>query len=95
MDVAGEEECKLAIQKGEYHQDIPAITVVVDGRWPKRSHKHTYNAKSGVAVIFGQRTKKLLFIGVRNKYCAICSLAGNKQQEPPSIGATVTGLAHQ
>ena len=29
----------------------PAITVVVDGGWSKRSHKHYYNAKSGVGVI--------------------------------------------
>ena len=59
MTAAGEKECKLAIEKGDYHQGVPAITVVVDGGWSKRSHKHTYNAKSGVAVIFGQLTKKL------------------------------------
>ena len=80
---AGEEERKLAIERGDYHQGIPAIKVVVDGGWSKRSHKHSYNAKSGVAVIFGQRTKKLLFIGVRNKYCAVCSVSEKKQQEPP------------
>ena len=28
------------------------------------------NAKSGVAVIFGLKTKQLLFLGVRNKYCS-------------------------
>ena len=56
ITAAGEEERKLAIQKGEYNQSIPAITVVVDGGWSKRSHNHTYNAKSGVAVIFGEQT---------------------------------------
>ena len=33
-----------------------------------------HNAKSGVAVIFGLYTKKLLFLGVRNKYCSVCSM---------------------
>ena len=69
---AGEEEWKLAIERGDFHQGAPAITVVVDGGWFKRCHKHSYIAKSGVAVIFGQRMKKLLFVGVRNKYCAVC-----------------------
>ena len=33
----------------------------------------TYNAKSGVGVIIGKATGKLLFIGVRNKYCTACT----------------------
>ena len=42
-----------------------AIKVVVDGGWSKCTHNHTYNAKCGVAVIFGHFTMKLLFLGVR------------------------------
>ena len=83
MIAAGEEENKLAMARGDFHQGIPAITVVVDGGWSKRSHKHSYNAKSGVAVIFGQCTKKLLFLGVRNKYCAVCSVAENQNTSTP------------
>ena len=68
---AGREEKRLAEERGDFHLDgVPAITVVVDGGWSKRSHKHSYNAKSGVAVIIGQETGKLLHIGVRNKYCS-------------------------
>ena len=70
---AGKEEKKLAEERGEYHQGVPAITVIVDGGWSKRCHKHSYNAKSGVGIILGQRTGKLLYIGVRNKYCAVCA----------------------
>ena len=33
---------------------------------------HSYNAKSGVGVIIGLRTHKLLYIGVRNKECTGC-----------------------
>ena len=82
MTAAGEQECKLTLEKGDYHQGVSAITVVVDGGWSKCSHKHTYNAKSGVAV-FWTTNQKLLFIRVCNKYCAIFSVAENKQQEPP------------
>ena len=40
------------------HQGVPAVKVIVDGGWSKRGHKHSYNAKSGVAVIlnFGHYT---------------------------------------
>lgn len=70
---AGKEEKRLAEENGEYHQGVPAVTVIVDGGWSKRSHKHSYNAKSGVGIILGLRTGKLLHLGVRNKYCASCA----------------------
>ena len=47
--------------------------MIVDGGWSKRSHKYSYNAKSGVAIIIGKETGKLLHIGVRNKYCHSCT----------------------
>lgn len=31
----------------------------------------------------GFKTKKVLFIGVRNKYCCICARAQNKGKQPP------------
>ena len=62
MTEAGEEERRLAVERADMHHGIPSITVAVDGGWWKRSHKHTYNAKSGVAVIFGQCT---------NRYCLL------------------------
>ncbi len=64
----GQEEKKLAEQRNDYHNGVPAITVITDGGWSKRSHKHSYNAKSGVAIIIGQETGKILFLGVRNKF---------------------------
>ena len=71
----------MAIEKGNYHNGLPAITVVVDAGWSKRSHKHSYNVNSGVGVIFGTATKALLFIGVRNKYCSICAI--NARNDKP------------
>ena len=59
-------------ERGEYHEGVPAITVIVDGGWSKRSHKHSYNAKCGVGIIIGLKMEKLLHIGVHNKYCTAC-----------------------
>lgn len=70
--VHAREEKHLAIEEGSYHQGVPAITVIVDGGWSKRAHKHSYNAKSGVGVIIGMKTKKLLHVGIRNKFCTAC-----------------------
>ena len=79
--IAGQKEEELAIQRGSYHNTVPAITVVVDGGWSKRSHGHSYIVNSGVGVILGAATKGLLFIGVRNKHCSICAI--NARRETP------------
>ena len=50
-------ERELAIAQGDYHNGVPAITVVIDAGWSKRSHKHSYNANSGIGVMFGQPQK--------------------------------------
>ena len=68
---------------GYYHNGVPTITVMVDAGWFKRSHKHSYNAKSGVGVIFGAGTKKL-FIRVRNKYCSVCAVSKHHNLPTPS-----------
>ena len=73
MQEAGKEEKRLAEERGDFNEVVPAITVIVDRGWSKRSHRHSYNAKSGVGIIIGQATGKLLYIGVRNKYCTACT----------------------
>ena len=73
MRQAGQQERQIAITKNRTCLGDPAITVILDGGWSKRAHKHSYNAKSGVGVIIGLETQKILFMGVRNKYCSICS----------------------
>ena len=75
MKQAGAEEQALAISNNQYHQGVPAITVIVDGGWCKRFHKHSYNAKSGVGIMIGKETGKILYLGIRNKYCATCNNA--------------------
>ena len=78
MAEAGQKEKECAIAANHFHQGVPFISVVADGGWSKRLHRNSYNAKSGVAVIFGLETKQLLFLGVRNKYCSICAVAEHK-----------------
>ena len=56
MISAGKEEKEKAIANNSYHQGVPAVTVIVDGGWSKHTHKHSYNAKSGVAIIIGKAT---------------------------------------
>ena len=81
---AGKMERQLAIAQGSYHNGVPAITVVVDAGWSKRSHKHSYNANSGVGVIFGVVTKALLFTGVRNKCCFIGAINTRNNKPIPT-----------
>ena len=94
MKAAGKEEKQYAMEQNSYHQGIPAITVIVDGGWSKRTHKHSYNALSGVGVIFGKYTGKLPYIGVRNKLCAVC-VRNSKVQKRQLTFVSKTGMVHQ
>jgi hypothetical protein len=81
---AAQEERNLAIKRNDFHEGVPSITVICDGGWCKRTHKHSYNALGGVAIIIGAESKKLLHIGIRNSNCYICSRAQSKQSEIPA-----------
>ena len=63
MISADKEEREMAITNNSYHQGVPAVTVIADGSWSKLSHKHSYNAKSEVAIIIGKATRKMLHMG--------------------------------
>lgn len=66
-------ERSLAEERGDVDRDgFTNICAIVDGGWCKRSYGHGYNSSSGVAVIIGAVTQKILFISVRNKICLIC-----------------------
>lgn len=66
-------EKSLAEERGDVDKDgFSYICAIVDGGWCKRSYGHGYNSSSGVAVIIGAVTQKILFISVRNKICLVC-----------------------
>jgi hypothetical protein len=70
---AGKPEKPLALTHDDVTKDGPPfITVVVDGGWSHRNYGHRYASNSGVACVIDVKTKKLLHLGVRNKYCAMC-----------------------
>ncbi|GFT39099.1 yqaJ domain-containing protein [Nephila pilipes] len=76
------EEKKLAELRGDIDSDgYHCITLIVDGGWCKRSYGHGYNASSGVSVLIGMSTQKIVFIGIRNKVCLTCSAIANRQME--------------
>ena len=79
---AGCDERMRAIARGDFHEGVPAITVVGDGGWSKRSHKHTYNAPGGVAILVGAETGRLLHIGIKNKTCLRCTKAQGQGIQP-------------
>ncbi|KAJ8909803.1 hypothetical protein NQ315_015323 [Exocentrus adspersus] len=85
IEEAGKEEHRIAVEKQQIDQNKNVWTkVYLDGGWSHRSYGHNYNAASGTAVIIGALTGKVLYLGVRNKYCSICSRANNKEEQPKS-----------
>ncbi|XP_025191885.1 uncharacterized protein LOC112592111, partial [Melanaphis sacchari] len=83
MRLAGMEEKRLALELGDIDEDgIPMCPVIADGQWSKRSYKTKYDALSGTATIIGYRTKKILFVGIRNRYCVICERAKVLDKSP-------------
>lgn len=80
---AGSEEAERAKDIGSVDSEgIPMITVIADGCWSKRSYRNNYSASSGAAAIIGAYTGKILYLGVKNKYCMVCAKAENKQVDP-------------
>ena len=65
---ARKEDKWLAEERGDFHESVPAITVIVDGGWSKRSHKHSYNAKSGEGVIIGKASSYMCDLIRNNVY---------------------------
>lgn len=75
-DNALREEIKMAIARGDVDSGGNAlIPVIWDGSWGKRSYGHGFSSLSGCAAIIGVYTKKVLYFGVKNKYCHTCTLS--------------------
>ncbi|KAI8419763.1 hypothetical protein MSG28_008431 [Choristoneura fumiferana] len=84
MKEAAKEEAQIAAECGDTINGIPAITVVADACWSKRSYRTNYSAASGAAAIIGYKTGKVLHMAVKNKYCTICARSVAKNQSPPT-----------
>lgn len=79
-----EEEHNFAVKNGEVaNNGVPYITVVPDGAWSKRLYRINYDASTDAtchSCIIGAQTGKLLFLGVRNKYCTLCARYEEKRE---------------
>jgi hypothetical protein len=64
-------EREEAVRRGDVVNEVPQISVYVDGAYAKEN-KGRYDSRSGVVAIFGKFTKKLLYLGIRNKSCSVC-----------------------
>lgn len=80
MQQNAENEKAFAIEAGQLEDGVPFITVIADGGWAKRSYGHSYSSLSGVACIIGARTKKILYLGIRNKFCFACTTSSKKHE---------------
>lgn len=71
---AREVEKAIALKKGKIDDDgCPLSKVSADGGYSSRSYGTRYNAASGCAPIVGEESGLILYGGVRNKECSICS----------------------
>jgi len=68
-------EKNKAMREGNYDGGYPSIGCIGDGQWSKRSYNYNYTANSSTAVLIGVNTKKVLYVGVKNKYCKVCNEA--------------------
>ena len=78
-------EKKIAADELNFNGGYPAISCIGDARWSKRSYNYNYTANSSTAVLIGMNTKKILYTGVKNKYCSICQNAINKETKAQHI----------
>lgn len=70
------EEIQMAKDRGDVDSGGNAlITVICDGSWGKRSYGKGFSSLSGSAAIIGANTKKVLYFGVKNKYCHVCAMS--------------------
>lgn len=85
MKEAGIIEKNHALCIGSVHNTgIPMISVSGDACWSKRSYGTNYSASSGVGAIVGIYSKKVLYYGVKNKICSICSRANSNKVQAPN-----------
>ena len=78
MKMAEQLEKQLALEKNEINNRA-YIIIVADGSWTKKLYGTAYNSLFGAGVIIGYRTKKVLFVGIRNKFCTIYHIWQNKK----------------
>lgn len=80
--VLAEKQASYGVQHSESpesfsndQRDPVKLSVALDGSWATRSYGKRFNSASGCGVIIGEKSKKILFAGCRNKRCSACNRA--------------------
>lgn len=87
--IAEEKEATYGVQDPDSAPEDPCapvkLSVALDGSWGARSYGKRFNSASGCGVIIGEKSKKILYAGCRNKRCSVCNRATRlKKQETSS-----------
>ena len=85
MKKAGKQVLEEAIASGNVKNGIGLITVLADGSWMKRSYKTgSFNSPPGMVFIVGQKTRKILWIEIKDMYCSVCDRPKVRNGTPKS-----------
>lgn len=71
----------VVIEKGKLLESCAEL----DGSWGLRSNGNRFSSASGCAVIIGERSKKICFIGARNKRCSACTRNAKRKRAKKRI----------
>lgn len=89
LNKALEEEVQLAtdeLRSNQLPEDSPLnLSCELDGSWGQRSNGHRYSSASGCAAIIGTRSKKVVYIGTRNKRCSACNVNASRLKSNKSV----------
>ena len=96
MEDAGIEEAELATQRGDLIDEVPYITVVIDGSWMKRSYRTgKYDSLSGISVIIRYCTGKVFLLAYEINTALSVIAVQMKGKSRQNIFVTKTGTLHE
>ena len=64
------------MSQGNFNKQISKyeIGAIGDALWSKRSYNQNYNANSCCGCLIECASKRVIFIGIRNKFCSRCNI---------------------
>ena len=72
---------EISLSRKSDSDNLFKIGAIGDAQWSKRSYNRNYNSNACCGSLIGLLTKKIIFLGFRNKYCAICARGLDTQHE--------------
>lgn len=82
MKENGQEEKRIAVEKGNMLNGIPFITVIGDGGWAKRSYGHGMNSSSGVVR---QNKEQFRIFSYFVILLLVCKIATGPRKKPDEV----------